>query len=82
MDSVSSMVYRVPEFTGENISVAIAAKIMKKDHQFIRHGMIQGVLDTGTAFKKEGSYQYDFYISPFKFWKETGYVYRGKEEIE
>lgn len=82
MDSVSSMIYQVPEFTGENIPVAVAAKIMKKDQQFIRQGMIQGVLDIGTAFKKEGSHQYDFYISPFKFWKETGYVYRGKEGIE
>ena len=82
MDSVGNMVYQVPEFTGENIPVAVAAKIMKKDHQFIRQGMIKGVLDIGTAFKKEGSHQYDFYISPLKFWQTTGYIYRGKAEAE
>ena len=67
MDSVGNMVYQVLEFTGENIPVAVAAKIMKKDHQFIRQGMIQGFLDIGTVFKKEGFQHYDFYISPFKF---------------
>lgn len=82
MDSVGNMVYQVPEFTGENIPVLVAAKIMKKDQQFIRQGMIQGFLDIGTAFKKEGSHQYDFYISPLKFWQATGYVYRGKGDVE
>lgn len=80
MDSVENMVYQVPEFTGENIPVIVAAKIMKKDQQFIRQGMIQEILDIGTVFKKEGSRHYDFYISLFKFWKLIGYVYRGKED--
>lgn len=31
------------------------------------------------CFKKEGSDQYDFYISPFKLWQLTGYVYQGDE---
>lgn len=54
---------KIPEFTGENIPVAVAAQIMKKDHQFIRQGMIQGNLPIGTVFKKEGSRRYDYYIS-------------------
>ena len=35
----------------------------------------------GVCYKKEGSDQYDFYISPFKLWQLTGYVYQG-DEIE
>ena len=50
----------VPKFTGENVPVNVAAKIMKKDPQFVRQGIIQGLLTFGVAFKKEGSSQYDY----------------------
>ena len=69
----------VPEFTGENVPVAVAARVMKKDQQFIRQGIILGFLEFGVAFKKDGSSQYDYYISPMKFWQETGFVYSGDE---
>ena len=69
----------VPEFMGENVPVQVAARVMKKDQQFIRQGIILGILKFGVAFKKEGSTQYDYYISPRKFWEETGYVYDGSE---
>lgn len=62
-------------FTGEGIPVTEAAKIMKKDQQFIRQAMIKGILPIGVAFKKEGSNQYDYYISPKLFYEYTGYVY-------
>lgn len=65
---------------GREIPVSVAARVMKKDQQFIRQGIIQGILKFGVAFKKEGSSQYDYYISPMKFWQETGYVYDGTEE--
>lgn len=68
----------VPEFTGENVPVTEAATIMKKDQQFIRQGIIRGILPFGVAFKKDGSEQYDYYISPLEFWKYTGHVYKGK----
>lgn len=76
----TKITFNVPEFTGENIPVAVAAKIMKKDQQFIRQGMIQGILPIGSALKKERSSQYDYYISPFLFWQYTGYVYKENEE--
>ena len=69
----------VPKFTGENVPVNVAARVMKKDPQFIRQGLIWGFLRFGVAFKKDGSTQYDYYISPMKFWQETGYVYDGEE---
>lgn len=68
----------IPKFTGENVPVAVAAKVMRKDKQFVRQGIIQGVLRFGVAFKKPGSDEYDYYISPLKFWQETGYIYTGE----
>lgn len=70
---------QVPEFTGENVPVNVAARIMKKDPQFVRQGLILGFLKFGIAMKKDGSTQYDYYISPLKFWQETGYVYAGEK---
>ena len=67
--------YDVPKFSGANVPVAVAAKVMRKDKQFIRKGIIQGLLKFGVSFKKEGSNEYDYYISPLKFWQETGFIY-------
>ena len=71
-------IYQVPEFTGEHIPVKEAARIMGKDYQFVRLGLIEGILPIGTAYKMNGSSVYNFYISPRLFWEYTGYVYRGK----
>lgn len=77
MSEESKMVFQVSEFDGKNIPVTEAAKIRGKDQQFIRQGMIAGILPIGTVFKKEGSNQYDYYISLKMFWEYTGYVYKG-----
>lgn len=44
-------IYQIPEFSGENVPVSVAAKIMKKDQQFIRQGMIKGILPIGVNCK-------------------------------
>ncbi len=67
------MEYIEMEFDGRNIPVADAAKIMEKDQQFIRQAMINKLLPIGLAYKKEGSTQYDFYISPKLFYEYKGY---------
>lgn len=69
----------VPEFSGENVPISVVASVMKKDPQFVRQGIIQGRLTFGVAFKKEGSDQYDYYVSPLKLWQETGFVYKGEK---
>lgn len=79
--------YEVPKFDGKNIPVKEAARLMGKDQQFIRQGIIRGILPIGTAFKKtivdpkwgqeKESSQYDFYISPRLFWEYTGIIYKG-----
>ena len=73
------VVYSVPEFPAENVPVVIAASIMGKDQMFIREAMKRGIIDLGVCYQKEGSNQYDVYISPFKLWQLTGYVYKGYE---
>ena len=81
--------YDVPKFDGKNVPVKDVAKLMGKDQQFIRQGIINGKLPIGTAFKKKildskwneekESSQYDFYISPKLLWEYTGTVYNRKE---
>lgn len=78
--------YEVPEFDGKNVPVKEAARLMGKDQQFIRQGMIRGILPIGAAFKKKivdpkwgtekESTQYDFYISPKLLWEYTGIIYK------
>ena len=74
------MLYQVPDFPEGNVPVTIAASIMGKDQQFLREAMKRGLIDLGICYKKENSEQYDFYISPFKLWQLTGYVYKVLEE--
>lgn len=88
-NSSEKIYYEVPEFDGKNVPVKEAAKLMGKDQQFIRQGIIRGILPIGTAFKKtiidskwneeKESSQYDFYISPRLLWEYTGIIYRTKE---
>lgn len=61
----------VPEFTGRNVPVSVVAKVMGKDKQFVRQGMIHGNLPIGSVFKKEGSNQYGYYVSPKLLWEFT-----------
>lgn len=73
---------KIPKFDGRNVPVKEVAKLMGKDQQFIRQGIIKGLLPIGTAFKKtindskwgeeKESTQYDFYISPKLLWEYTG----------
>ena len=81
--------YDVLKFDGRNVPVKDVAKLMGKDQQFIRQGIINGKLPIGTAFKKKildtkwneekESSQYDFYISPKLLWEYTGIIYNRKE---
>lgn len=86
--SSKKIVYEVPEFDGKNVPVKEAAKLMGKDQQFIRQGLIKGILPIGTAYKKtivdsmnieRESSQYDFYISPRLLWEYTGIIYKNSK---
>lgn len=82
-----NVVYEVPEFDGKNVPISEVAKLMGKDVQFIRQGIIRGILPIGIAFKKsitdrkwneeKESSQYDYYVSPKLLWEYTGIIYRA-----
>ena len=65
----------VIRFSGKNIPITAVAKIMGKDQQFIRQAMIEGLLPIGIAFRKKGSSQYDFYVSPKLLYDYTGFFF-------
>ena len=62
-------------FTGRNIPIEMAAKIMGKDQKFLRQAMIAREIPIGIAFKKEGVSQYDYYISPKLLYEYTGFYF-------
>ena len=53
--------YQIPEFSGTNIPLKEAARIMNKDYQFVRAGLIEGFLPIGTAYRQSGSSIYFLY---------------------
>ena len=65
-------------FSGENVPISEVARIMKKDKNFIRIGIQEKWLPIGVAYKKEGSSEYSYYISPKKLYEYTGYVYKDQ----
>ena len=76
------IVMQIPEFKAGNIPITHAASILGKDSQFVREAMKRGILDLGACYQKEGSSHYDFYISAFKLWLLSGYVYSDYETEE
>jgi hypothetical protein len=77
MDSKYDYIIKPPEFSGENVPIAEVARILRKDSQYIRQGIIKGYLPIGVAVKNDGSSQYDFYVSPMLLWKFTGHIWKG-----
>ena len=84
------IIYEIPEFDGKNVPVKEVARLMGKDQQFIRQGIIRKILPIGVAFRKKiidpkwnkekESTQYDFYSSPRLLWEYTGIIYNSKEK--
>ncbi len=63
----------LPAFTGRNVPVTEIAKAMKKDAQYVRVGLQQGILTFGYAIKMEDSNEYNYYCPDRKVWEEIGY---------
>ena len=75
-------------FCEKSVPVKIAARVYKKDQNWIRAGLISGWLPIGFATRngeritnvsqmgsKKGRINY--YISPKRLYEETGYMYDG-----
>ena len=61
----------------KRITIAKAAEVMRKDPQYVRIGIQQGILPFGRAVRVRGE-RYSYYISPrlfeeFTGWKEDRY---------
>lgn len=70
------MAQNILSFSGENVPISEVARIMKKDKQFIRIGIQEKWLPIGVAYKRDGSNEYSYYVSPKKLYEYTGYIYR------
>ena len=68
-----------PRFSGNNVPIEVAARVMKKDRVYVTQGLRDQRLPFGVAFKRDGSSHFDYYISPKLFWEFTGYVYEGSD---
>lgn len=62
-------------FSGANVPISVVARIMKKDKNFVRIGIQENWLPIGVAYKKDGSSEYSYYVSPKKLYEYTGYIY-------
>ena len=63
----------LPPFTGRNVPVTEIAKAMRKDPQYVRVGLQQGLFTFGYAFKLDDSNEYNYYCPDRKVWEEIGY---------
>ena len=67
--------------SGVNVPITVAAKVMRKDPQFILFCLQKGRLPFGVAIKKkEDGKKYSYYISPQLFKAYTGYDYLSELE--
>lgn len=78
-------------FGGGSVPVSIAARVYGKDAAWVRAGIISGWLPIGVATRNgvritdvsEINSKYgriNFYISPLKLYKETGYIWKGERQ--
>ena len=74
-----------------SVPVRVAARVYGKDCSWVRAGLITGYLPIGTATRKgkkvtsidEMNSKYgriNYYISPEKLFRETGYLWKGEQE--
>lgn len=77
-------------FPNGSVPVAVAARVYGKDASWVRAGIIQGWLPIGKATRngqlitklEDMNSKYgriNFYISPKRFWEETGYLWKGEK---
>ena len=81
LENNKKLYVELPKFTGRNVKITEIAKATGKDPNYIRIGLQQGFLKFGTAFKFEGSSEYNYYCPDKKVWEETGY-FREVTEVK
>jgi len=71
----------LPAFTGRNVPIKEIAQAMRKDAQYVRVGIQQGVLKFGEAIKVGDSNEFNYYCPDKKVWEETGYFRSVPEAV-
>lgn len=74
------------EFVNGSVPIRVAARVYKKDPEWVREGIILGWLPIGYATCKGQlvttlsgrSGRTNYYISPKKLYEDTGYVWKGE----
>lgn len=76
------MAVQPPQFPPGGVPIEIAAEVYGKAPTYIHEGLRAGWLPIGYA--KEGRARVNYYVSPFKLWLDTGFVYQGQtlEEVK
>lgn len=70
-----------PIFECANIPIKTAARALKMDSQTVRLLLQSGMVNWGIAYRRTPkSRQYSYLIYPKKFYKETGFIYKGGSE--
>ena len=69
----SKVYIELPHFTGRNVPITEIAKAMRKDAQYVRLGLQQGIFRFGYALKQENSSEFNYYCPDRKVWEEIGY---------
>lgn len=68
------------EFRKANMPVAVAAKALGTDAQTVRILCQNNLVNWGAAYKRPGSRNYSYLISPLKFYQETGFLWEGTDD--
>ncbi|WP_072523935.1 hypothetical protein [Clostridium sp. Marseille-P3244] len=68
------------EFKKANMPVAVAAKALQVDSQTVRVLLQNNLVSWGLAYKRPGSRNYSYLISPLKFYQETGFLWEGNDD--
>lgn len=79
------------DFYEGSVPVCVAARVYRKDSNWVRAGIINGWLPIGYATRNGeiidsiekwnvGSGRTNFYISPKKLYEDTGYVWKGEKK--
>lgn len=68
------------EFRKANMPVSVAAKALQVDSQTVRVLLQNNLVSWGLAYKRPGSRNYSYLISPLKFYQETGFLWEGNDD--
>lgn len=88
---LQSNIQQIPKFGKGDVPIQVVANVYGKDATWVRAGIISGWLPIGVATRRgqlikdvsqmDSRYgKINYFVSPLKLWKDTGYVWRGEDD--